>query len=266
MTPRRREVSAGADAPDRHDLYELAAQSPRRQAAFLRALVDPSIASPTLGEDFCGTGALSRAWVGLPGSGGAVCVDRDPEPLSRLQGAAGITVRHGDVREASDPVDLLCALNFSICELHEREDMLAYLRHARGRLREGGVFVCDLYDGADAFALGESEVELREGECGAGVRYVWEQREANPLTGRVVNAMHFQLADGSQLRDAFVYDWRLWRPPEMRDAMREAGFARVEAHDRLGDGVDEEGRVYATPLDDADDLEENFVVYLAARG
>ncbi len=124
--------------------------------------------------------------------------------------------------------------------------------------------MCDLYGGVDAFALGESEVELRAGEGGEAV-YVWEQREADPLTGRVENAMHFRLPDGSWLRDAFVYDWRLWSAPELRDAMLEAGFGEVAVHDRLGDAVDEEGRIYALPVEGPDDLDENFVIYLAAR-
>lgn len=249
---------------DRYDLYERAAQSPARQAAFLRALLPEGVAAPMLGEDFCGTGAVSRAWTALPGAGGAVCVDRDAEPLARVRGAGGVTVHCCDVREATDLVDLLCALNFSICEFHERADLVGYLRHARRRLRPGGVFVCDLYGGMDAFALGESEVELRAGEGGEAV-YVWEQREADPLTGRVENAMHFRLEDGSWLRDAFVYDWRLWSAPELRDAMLEAGFGEVAVYDRLGDGVDDEGRVYALPVEGPDDLDENFVIYLAAR-
>lgn len=252
--------------PDRFDLYERAAQSPVMQAAFLWALLPDEAESPVLGEDFCGTGALSRAWAAAPEAGGAVCVDHDPEPLERLRGVEGVTVRHCDVLEADDAVDLLCALNFSICEFHERADLVAYLRHARGRLREGGAFVCDIYGGVDAYALGESEVELRDDETGETVEYVWEQREANPLSGRVENAMHFRLADGSWLRDAFVYDWRLWSVPELADAMVEAGFRRVEAYDRLGDAVDDEGRVYVSPVSAPEDLDENFVVYLAARG
>ena len=263
-------MSGPSGLPDKHELYEQAAQSPRRQAQFLRALHarGHSDAPLILGEDFAGTGALSRQWVTLAPGATAVCVDHNPEVLARGKGVAGVTTHCADVSEIDDPADVICALNFSICEIHDRARLVAYLSHVRPRLRESGVFVADLYGGADAFVEGESDVELREGENeqdGPGVRYVWEQRLANPMTGRVVNAMHFVLESGETMPDAFVYDWRLWSVPELRDAMIEAGFASTEVYDRLGDAVDEDGHVYAEPLGGDDTLDDNFVVYVAAR-
>jgi len=256
-------MTSPATPLDRYELYEQAAQSPEMQARFLRALHAAPPATPLiLGEDFCAAGALSRAWVGVfPGSS-AVCVDHDPAPLARLRERAGdsITIIEGDVRDARAPADIIAALNFSICEWKKRVDLLDYLRGVRERLRPGGVFVADLYGGVDAFVTGESDLELR-----GGTRYVWEQREADPLTGMVVNAMHFELPDGRRLRDAFVYHWRLWSAPELREAMLEAGFQSVEVYDRLGDAVDSDGRVYVRPVESPDELDENFVISLAAR-
>ncbi len=250
---------------DRYALYERAAQSPARQARFLRALHQaPRAQALTLGEDFSAAGAISRAWIdAFPGSA-AICIDIDPEPLERLRALAGdcdaLAIHQSDVLDRADPVDLIAVLNFSICEIRSREDLLRYLRHARARLKDHGLLVLDLYGGADAFILGESEEELRD-----DVTYVWEQREANPMTGEVVNAMHFILPSGERLEDAFVYHWRLWSLPELTDALVEAGFTTVEIYDRLGSAIDDEGNVHALPIADPDELDENYVVYIAAR-
>lgn len=254
-----------AERRDLYDLYELAAQSPGRQARFLQAIAGEHARS--LGEDFCGTGALSVAWVSLSAEHRAVAVDRDEGPLEvlleRLDGdecCDRVEALHSDVMDCDRAVDVIAALNFSIGYFHERADLLGYLRHARGRLAAGnGAFVCDLYGGADQFALGESELELS-----GGVRYTWEQRDANPLTARVVNAMHFDLADGTKLCDAFVYAWRLWSPAELRDALVEAGFGDVSFYDRLGDAELGDGSLIVRPAP-GDELDENFVVYVAAR-
>ena len=37
-------------------------------------------------------------------------------------------------------------------------------------------------------------------------------------------------ADGSKLRRAFVYDWRLWTLPELQELMLEAGFKSTEVY------------------------------------
>ncbi len=247
------------------DLYERAAQSPERQARFLQAVAGDG--ARALGEDGCGAGSLSVAWARLSGAHRAVAIDLDETPLAVLEekaAAAGVRDRveivRGDMRGATAPVDVIALLNFSIGYFHERADLLAYLRGARERVdAAGGVLVCDLYGGADAWAIGVSDLELR-----GGARYEWEQREADPLTGRVVNAMHFETPSGERHEDAFVYEWRLWGVPELRDAMTEAGFARTEVHDRLGDAELEDGSLLAMPAQ-GDEVDENFVVYVAAR-
>lgn len=255
-------------APDRYELYERAAQDPDMQARFLRALHPAPEGTPlTLGEDFCGAGALSRAWVARFGAHGAraICVDHDEEPLARLRAdpSPAITIHHADVLKITDPVDILAVLNFSICEWKSRADLVRYLRHARSRLRPRGLLVLDLYGGENAFVMGESDQQLR-GPRDRPLRYVWEQRKADPLTGRVVNAMHFFPAGAPPMRDAFVYRWRLWAVPEMRDALADAGFTAVAAYDRLAGAVDGDGRLYPTPVASPDDLDDDFVVYLVA--
>ncbi|TVQ63417.1 MAG: class I SAM-dependent methyltransferase [Phycisphaerales bacterium] len=254
----------GASALDRYDLYELAAQSPEVQVRFLRAV--HAGAPRTLGEDFCGSGAIARAWVALGPDYTAVCVDRDPEAVAALRARADtatlprLTLRIIDVHEAHDRVDLLIALNFPVGYFHERDALVAWMRHARARCNPGGALVVDIYGGEHAFVCGEQSQDLD-----AGVRYTWEQREADPATGLVVNAMRFDLPDGRSIPDAFVYRWRLWSIPELRDAMRDAGFAHTDVYDSLGDAVDDDGGVHARPLAPGEPLDDDYVVYVVGR-
>ncbi len=256
---------APARAPDKHDLYELAAQSPARVAAFLRGLHPAKRDTLTLGEDFCGSGAIARAWAAMGEGFRAVCVDTDASALRALERRCApeirerITLRAKDVRRAADPADVVAALNFPLGYWWTRGDLLRYLRRARSRLRTRGVFVADTYGGAEAFGVGRYARSLP-----GGVRYEWEQRSADARTGRVVNAMHFRFG-GRWRRDVFTYHWRLWSIPELRDAYADAGFRACEVYAAPGDATDGAGRVLATPLGDADALDENYVVYVVGR-
>jgi hypothetical protein len=263
------------------DLYELCVQNPTALCALLRAIHGNN--PRKLGEDFSGTAALSRAWVGTVDGGTAVAVDHDPVPIERARGVENLHAILGDVRTASEPgtadVDLIWVGNFSIGELHNREQLLIYLRHARHRLNAGGAFVCDTYGGESAFLTGEvhryhpvpNEIAQQLGlPAGARVRYTWHQREADPLTGIVENALHFRVEIGGhvehEVTDAFVYHWRLWSVPELRDAMLESGFSAVECYAQLPDAIDEEGNAYVKPIENADEeLDDSFIVCVAGR-
>ncbi len=271
---RRTKGSGAGPRLDKYDCYELCVQNPARMAPFLRAVHggDPII----LREDFCGTGGVCRAWASMtPLAAGrrrralrAIGVDRDPEPLARSRGVAGVRVVRSDVRDCDAAADVLTATNFSIGYWHTRRDLVRYLKLCRARVRPGGVFVCDTYGGATAFTTGTltRDVWLDDG---VRVRYTWEQREADPLTGRVLDVLHFRADRAGDVifeqSDAFTYDWRLWSVPELREALRDAGFAEVLVYAELADAVDSEGRVYVRPVAGPEDLDESFVVLIAAR-
>ena len=229
----------------------------------------------TLGEDFCGPGAVARAWLQLTDDRHAVCVDLDDEPLSYMRhriaeelppdAQARLTIRQTDVRTCDDAADVIAALNFGICELHARADLLAYLRAAHNRLSaHRGVLVVDLYAGPSAFVPGATDVEI-DTESGT-VTYTWEQVTADPLTGRVTNHIHFALPDGRTIRDAFVYDWRLWSIPEIREAMIESGFASTDVYTSYGDAMDGDGNLLVRPASREDiDPDEDLVAYIVGR-
>jgi SAM-dependent methyltransferase len=254
---------------DRHTLYELTVQSPRLLVPFLRAIHggDPKI----LGEDFCGTAALSCAWVKMVKGGSAIAVDHDKATLARAGKSRGLTTILGDVRTATTPkkhpADLIFVGNFSIGELHTRKALLAYVRHARARLRPGGVFICDTYGGESAFTLGSVQRD-HPGPDGLRIRYTWQQRAADPTTGLVENAIHFRVFRAREviheLTDAFIYHWRLWSVPELRDALAEAGFASTEVYTQLPDAIDAAGAAYVNPVKPGE-LDDSFIVCVAGR-
>ena len=92
----------------------------------------------------------------------------------------------------------------------------------RENLADDGIFVMDLYGGPEATVEQE---ELRS--LGGGIEYVWDQREYLPGTGQFLTAIHFRFRDGSELTNAFEYDWRFWHLGEIRDVLYDAGFSDV---------------------------------------
>lgn len=271
---------------DIHSLYELCAQNPPRDAKLLRAIHADATRTPrknlVLAEDFCGTAALSRAWCDLSPAFSAVAADIHAPTLNRARQLSTnhprIKLIRADVRTVKDPADLIAVLNFSICELHARGDLVAYFKHARSRLaRRRGAFVCDLYGGADSYQTGllDQTISPPRGHPASKDRilYSWEQRAADPLTARVVNAMHFDVRPGGPksgtarhqvFLDAFVYDWRLWTIPELREAMLEAGFKHTAVYPRTAGATDPEGNLYTRPIEDPTELEEAFNVFVTA--
>lgn len=251
---------------DKHDLYETCVQSPKHLAPLLRAVHarDPVV----LGEDFAGTAALSYEWIKRSGAR-AVAVDLDTAAMTKHPDHPAVSKVVSDVRTVPDACDVLFVGNFSIGYLHTRRELVEYLRHARGRLNPGGVFVCDTYGGESAFLTGE--VHRPHPMPGGWLcRYTWEQRHADPLTGMVTDVIHFRLEKAGviehEMFDAFVYEWRLWSVPELRDAMDEAGFSKTQVYAKLADAWDDEGNAYVEPVVDAEDeLDESFIVMVAGR-
>jgi len=247
---------------DKHLLYELCVTDGPRLARFLRAVhgKDPTI----LREDFSGSAALARAWAfeGLP----AVAVDFDPLVLARAE-APRITTLVADAARCRVKADIIAATNFPLGYYHTRKALLAYLKNTRLALRPKGIFAADIYGGSDSFRPLKLTQKLR-GPAGQRIAYTWEQRLADPVSGLVLNSLSFDIKQGTRARklhDAFVYHWRLWSIPELRDALTDAGFRSVEVYSRLGDAIDSDGNLHVLPLDPLQDLDDNYVVYVIGR-
>ena len=133
--------------------------------------------------------------------------------------------------------DSVLAMNFSYYIFKTREGLLQYFKRARSGLVSDGMLVLDAYGGSDSF------VEMEERRKVDGFTYVWDQHSYNPITGDVVNYIHYEFPDGSRMSKAFAYEWRLWTLPELQELLYEAGFSKVtvywEGTDKDGEGNDE---------------------------
>lgn len=243
-------------------LYREAVQAPEHDAAQFAAFFarhrgrEPA----SLREDFCGTAALATEAVRLLPGLRALGVDRDAATLAwaRDNSLASLPprdrtrlrLRCADVRRVNARADLILATNFSYCVFHERAELLAYLRHARRCLTPQGYLVLDLWGG------GLTHRTFRERHQHVGFAHVWEQRAFDPISHRVDCRIHFELPGGRRLRNAFVYDWRMWTLPELRDLCAEAGMPAQHVLWRDGQGrLRERQKVPAQPT---------WICYLAA--
>jgi hypothetical protein len=50
-----------------------------------------------------------------------------------------------------------------------------------------------------------------------------------------VNHIHFEFPNGSKMKQAFTYDWRLWTLPEICEVLLEAGFSSADVYWENGD-------------------------------
>jgi SAM-dependent methyltransferase len=247
MTSTRRPARRRAPLPDRHVLYEAAVQGVEYDLDFFvrvhRRLRGRGFTR--FREDFCGTAALSCAWVLRAPGNRAWGVDQDGATLAwsrarhlRRLREAGERVRlvRADVRRARLPrADVICAMNFSYWVFHERRDLVAYFRAARRGLAEDGLLFVNAFGGTGAM---DTLTETRriaasrgpDGEAVPPFTYVWEHAAFNPVDHRLLCHIHFRLRDGRALERAFTYDWRMWTLPEIRDALLEAGFADVQVY------------------------------------
>ncbi len=236
-----------AKTADKHDLYQQSVQCPEADVAFIRRVFHKRFGRyPThLREDFCGTAWLACEWVKAHRDNEAVGVDLDrptldwgrKHNLSRLsdEQAARVELIHGDVMKArTGRVDVVAALNFSYFLFKELDALVTYFRKARGALRPEGMLLLDAYGGWEAQQL------VEESTPNNGFTYVWDQDDYNPVTDEAVCHIHFRFPDGSRMRRAFTYHWRLWTMGGVRDALQAAGFRDVEVYwegtDADGDG------------------------------
>jgi hypothetical protein len=93
--------------------------------------------------------------------------------------------------------------------------------------------------------------------------YIWDQQSYNPITGELTCKIHFAFPDGSRIRDAFTYHWRLWGLKEIREMLDEAGFARTTVYWE-GDDDDGGGNSIFTPSERGEAC-ASWVCYITAE-
>lgn len=267
----RKSSASQAQRADKYALYERAVQVPEADVRFLRRIYRSHVGRDprSLREDFCGTAALCCNWVGVHPDNVAFGIDLDPEPLAwgrkhqlgQLSPSAERRVHpiQGDVRSARhEPVDVTVGFNFSYFLFKTRPALLEYFRHARTTLKPEGLFVLDVFGGADAHRSMEEQTDHGD------FVYAWEQARYDPIAMELLCHIHFEFPDGSRKPRAFTYDWRLWSIRELRELLAEAGFAKSEVYWEGTDRRTNEGNGVFTLREQAPD-DPAFIAYIAAQ-
>ncbi len=233
-----------AKTADRHDLYQRAVQSADTDVTFLKRIYRKANGKDPkhFREDFCGTALLAATWVKQGKAYTAEGFDLDPDPIAwgldrnfaPLGKAAERCLIHlDDVRKPSEQKpDVRCAQNFSWFVFKSREELLEYFRAVLADLPEDGVFVMDIQGGREAQEEMEEEVEHE------GFTYVWDQDAFHPVTSEYLTKIHFRFPDGTEMKNAFRYDWRLWNLTETLEILADAGFTQRQT---FWEGTDTDG-------------------------
>jgi SAM-dependent methyltransferase len=239
-----------ADLADPHDLYQKSVQSPDNDMEFVSHSFK-EYTGKTLRqfrEDFCGTAFLSTHFVAQHAKNEALGVDLDwptlnwgikhnvshltPDQQKRL------SLLNANVLDVHQPrMQMIAALNFSYMVFHDRPTLLQYLTNAKESLLPGGLLVMDIWGGSESLVLQEEprEIENSDDQTIGDFIFTWDQDSFDPFTHRYTTRIHFSFSDESEIRNAFVYDWRLWTIPEMTELMSEAGFQDIHV---LWEGTD----------------------------
>ncbi|MBX7196127.1 MAG: class I SAM-dependent methyltransferase [Sandaracinaceae bacterium] len=233
---------------DRHTLYQLSVQAPEHEVELLSRMYKRHTGKRalTLREDFCGTGLLCCAWADSKKDRAATGLDIDAPTLAwghannltRLSAEAQsrVTLLEQNVLQPTPKKhDVICAFNYSYQTFKTRELLLQYFRAVHRSLASDGIFVLDLLGGWESRqtlkeprAVGESKRE--------GFTYVWHQASFDPITHHFLAHIHFHFHDGTKLKKAFTYDWRLYTIPEIKELLTEAGFVGLDVYWEGDDG------------------------------
>jgi len=266
-----KEKGSMAARADRHEYYEASVQDTESELEFVSETFETLTgrALKSIREDFCGTGNTACAWVASGRDHTAVGVDLDEDTLqwgrehhvSALKKGARerVSLVRGDVLDTTtDPVDAVLAMNFSYYLFTSRDRLREYFRAALAALKADGVLFLDAFGGYEAHQ------ELEERTEHDDFTYVWDQSEFNPINQHMTCRIHFEFPDGSEMRDAFVYHWRLWTLPEIRELLLEAG---AESATVYWEGTDEEtgeGDGIYSPSEQGD-ADAGWIAYIVAR-
>ncbi len=259
-----------AKKADKYHLYQLSVQSPEPDIKFLNKVYRKARGKKAkhFREDFCGTCLLTATWVNQGKDYTAESYDIDPEPLAwgkrynldpLGKTADRAKQREADVREPSlRKPDVRCAQNFSYWIFKQRSEMLDYFQKCRKDLAKDGVFVMDIHGGPESITYMEEESELDY-----GFSYVWDQDEFWPVTSEATMKIHFRFNDGTQIKNAFTYNWRVWTIPELKELLQEAGFKQIDCY---WEGTAEDGEsgngIFKITQKGTNDL--SWVAYLVA--
>lgn len=253
---------------DKYDYYTRAVQSPENDVEFFESVFkDLKKTKPKImREDFCGTFALSQAWIKRNKNNRAIGVDLDQEPIDyginnlnkmTVDQQKRMLILNKNVLDKSLPkADLVAAMNFSHYIFKERKQMLDYFKSCRQKINKGGLFILDCFGGSESYEPNEEITKHK------GFTYYWDQDSYDPVTNDAQFYIHFKLKGEKKRKKVFSYDWRLWSIPELRDILSEAGFKNShvywEGTTKSGEG---DGKFKRTKVGE---YCESWIAYIAA--
>jgi SAM-dependent methyltransferase len=224
-----------AASQDKYRLYLESVQSPKESADELDRVWEESgpRRKPRLFiEDFSGAAALSAAWLAKAPERRAIAVDIDPVPQAwgqaHLPPAALERIQYETVsvldHDPAEKADIIAAMNFSWLLFTTRNALREYFESCHRRLAPGGILIMDLMAGTDAAVVG-TEARIVKGKSSSlRYKYFWSCRSYNALTALGTWTISWKFSDGSVLKHAFKYDWRLWTVPEVTEILTSLGF------------------------------------------
>ncbi len=260
-----------AQLADRHEYYEKAVQCVEAEID----IVDETYKSirgkraKRLREDFCGTANTSCEWIRRRKTNSAIGLDLDQSVLdwgiannlSKLnqQQRDRIILKNSNVLIGHDDlVDAILAMNFSYQLFKTRDQLRQYFSIAREGLKPDGLFFIDAYGGYESYKTVKEKTKYDN------FTYYWHQKKYNPITGDMLCHIHFKFRDGSKMKKAFTYDWRLWTLPELREILQEAGFTKSTVYWEGTDEESGEGNGKYSPTEKGDD-DPSWIAYVVAE-
>ncbi|MCB1756030.1 MAG: class I SAM-dependent methyltransferase [Gammaproteobacteria bacterium] len=245
---------------DKHLLYQESVQNTDFELDFIRDTFRTLRGRKprSMREDFSGTSLAAVNWVGRSHKNTSVAVDIDPDVLAwgrqhnvstlNEEQQQRLQLIEGDVLDVySHQVDFIQAFNFSYWCFQERRQMLDYFSRCRANLKEDGILFLDAYGGFEAY---KTQKEYREV---GDFTYIWEQAEFNAVTCEQKCHIHFKFKDGSKLKRAFSYVWRIWGAKELREVLSDAGFRKTTLYLQAFDEETDEPLDEYIPTDEAGD-------------
>lgn len=280
QTPRRRKrkklPQLTAKNSDKLALYIKAVQSPDHEIDFVTKEFARIRSRPLrfVREDFCGTAISACEFVKRHRENRAVALDLHKPTLTwgmkhnvaKMDDAAQKRIKLL-ARNVLTPgaeamgVEAVLAMNFSYWIFDTRESMLKYFRVVHKSLARDGVFFMDVHGGYEA-TKEMTERTKRYAGGGRWFKYVWEQKKFDPLKNRAECRIHFEFEKGPAMKNAFIYRWRVWSVPELRELLTEAGFKSVTVYLEGDDGHGGGNGIFRPKA--IGDADASFIAYIVA--